>query len=345
MSQDSSSRWPQSPAHMVFLSEFLHPRPRHDLSPLIDWKWHLGQDPQDVLAHFLDEGLLIYVDQDQDLAQRMQRFTAAQLRDMARDRELSSRGRKDELSAALIEADRAAMEQALADIAPLVCTELGADCLTSFMNQAPADREDVTSSLPMVPVANEPPGGYVARGISLAQAGEYDQALNQFGLALAENPDDTPALYNRGLVYERLGDLPRALIEYNRALSADPGMALAYAGRGGVYRKLGDYRLALADYDKALRLDAQLILAYHNRGVTHEKMGEYTQALGDYSQAIALDPGATVAYVGRGIAYEHLGDYALALADLETALSQSGSDRFKDQIKAHLRHVDMMLTF
>ena len=92
-------------------------------------------------------------------------------------------------------------------------------------------------------------------GVAIAEKGEYEQAIQRYGLCIKLNPE----------------------------------MASAYSNRADAYHELGEYDSAIADYRKALTFDALNSSIYHNLGVACASQGNYHQAIQYYSQALHLD--------------------------------------------------------
>ena len=102
-------------------------------------------------------------------------------------------------------------------------------------------------------------------------SGKYDEALEQFDLALEEMPDHRGALMGRALVFIHTGQDARAvdqltyLIDYlHRTLAEDDltgqgTLAAAYANRGIVHDRNGRHEEALEDYRAALRTDPETL--------------------------------------------------------------------------------------
>ncbi len=124
------------------------------------------------------------------------------------------------------------------------------------------------------------PGDYnTRRGDQLLSAGDYDEALRQFDLALEEMPDHRGALMGRALVFiqteryeDALGELDYLINFLNRNLEADDAtgrgaLAAAYANRGTIRDRMGQYQEALDDYVKALSTDAKVV---EGPGVIHK---------------------------------------------------------------------------
>ncbi|MCL1911756.1 MAG: tetratricopeptide repeat protein [Leptospirales bacterium] len=158
------------------------------------------------------------------------------------------------------------------------------------------------------------------RGKDFYAAGSFDNAIREFGRAIALAPDFAEAYFYRGVAYDDKKDYDRAISDYNNAIRLDPDYAYAYYNRGIAYRKKGDYDRAIADYTQAIRLDPNYAYAYNNRGNAYSDKKDYDRAIADYTQAIKIDPNLAVAYNNRGIAYRKKGDYDRAIADYTQAI-------------------------
>jgi tetratricopeptide (TPR) repeat protein len=66
------------------------------------------------------------------------------------------------------------------------------------------------------------------RGLFLARARRYDEAMRDFDAALAINPSDPHAHGLRGLVWEKRGDVKRALSDLEAAIAQAPESAHIY---------------------------------------------------------------------------------------------------------------------
>jgi tetratricopeptide (TPR) repeat protein len=112
------------------------------------------------------------------------------------------------------------------------------------------------------------PGDFeVRRGDIHLSDGEWDEALEDFNLALKEQPNHRGALMGRAIVYLQTGRDAEAeaelqyLITYlNANLEPDDAtgvgtLAAAYANLGILYDRQGRYKEALANYVAALKTD------------------------------------------------------------------------------------------
>lgn len=80
----------------------------------------------------------------------------------------------------------------------------------------------------------------IARGTTLALAGRYDHAMEDFNAAIELNPDDAEAFTGRAYVHFRRGDLASAVADYDRALALNPKNAEALFGRGALQLRLAN---------------------------------------------------------------------------------------------------------
>lgn len=130
-------------------------------------------------------------------------------------------------------------------------------------------------------------------GIAYRYLGRYDDAIDVFTEALAENQKAPPS-------------------EGTLGLSAE-----IHLRRGIVWFYLGDYDLALGDFDDGL-LSAGTVpeprLALW-RGLTLAKLGRYAEAIGSYTNAVSVSPAYDAAYFNRGLAYLRSGNPEKALDD------------------------------
>jgi len=67
-------------------------------------------------------------------------------------------------------------------------------------------------------------------GVSLAEAGDLDEAANCFDRVLLIKPDDAHAFANLGKISEQKGDIPAALSYYRRSIAAMPTDPLLASG-------------------------------------------------------------------------------------------------------------------
>ncbi|MDR1899473.1 MAG: tetratricopeptide repeat protein [Treponema sp.] len=189
------------------------------------------------------------------------------------------------------------------------------------------DNRDAVLAAVTAPLADRPAAAitenaldHLNRGKDLYAEGKLDEAVAEFGKALAINGELSEAFLYRGAAYGRKGDHNRAIADFGQAISINPDYALAYNNRGLAYNDKGDYDRAIADYSQALRINPDYADAYTNRGNAYNHKGDYERGIADYGQAISINPDYALAYTNRGVAYYNKGDHNRAIADYNQAL-------------------------
>lgn len=88
--------------------------------------------------------------------------------------------------------------------------------------------------------------------------GQWDRAINLYTRALGSGglsaERRSTAYNNRGVCWANKGDRRRAVQDYGLAIKENPQNDRAYTNRGLSHGILGDYASALADHQKALAL-------------------------------------------------------------------------------------------
>ena len=108
----------------------------------------------------------------------------------------------------------------------------------------------------------------------------------------AANPGD---LFNAhataGIAYRDSGLGDQAISEYGEAIAIDPNNAIVRVLRGQAFNKAHAHlRESVGDFSKAIQIDQNFILAYIGRGSAHHALNENDKALDDLAMAIQLDP-------------------------------------------------------
>ncbi len=89
----------------------------------------------------------------------------------------------------------------------------------------------------------------------LDDLGKTAEAIDRYGLALKQSPNDPNIYYNRGLAYSRLQQYPKALSDYSKSITLNPAYPFPYQGRALLkYEKLGDKKGGLQDLKTAAEI-------------------------------------------------------------------------------------------
>lgn len=127
-------------------------------------------------------------------------------------------------------------------------------------------------------------------GQALAQAGQFDRAVEVLERGRAAAPEDGEIATDLGLAYLETGDLAAAETELRRALEHDDLAVAAHAALGRVLEQGGREDEAVAAYGAALRLlpsygEVALALADLER-----RRGNHEAAIGVQIELLSLDP-------------------------------------------------------
>jgi tetratricopeptide (TPR) repeat protein len=99
---------------------------------------------------------------------------------------------------------------------------------------------------------------YFSYSWSLADKGNYNQAILSLDIAVKYYPKNRTAYLERAYVHRRLGDFVSALKDCDRAMEVAPNFAKGHACRGYSYYYLCDHEKALEELNKAISLDPKL---------------------------------------------------------------------------------------
>lgn len=162
---------------------------------------------------------------------------------------------------------------------------------------------------------------FFERGCDNQNAGNYEQAIEDYTRAIELKPDDARSYDNRGLTHQKIGDYSLAINDFTTAVAINPSYAKGYVDRGDLRWEQGDLVNAADDYTRAISIDPDAKDLYLNRAKLYSDQQEYSLALMDLNKALQLDPRYFKAYINRGIIYYDIGRYDFALKDYTTALN------------------------
>jgi lipoprotein NlpI len=126
--------------------------------------------------------------------------------------------------------------------------------------------------------------------------------------AIAADPK-SKELVSQGNAAFRKRDLPGAISSFTHAIAADPSNPIAYYNRGRVHDYEGRFEPALADYNEVLKLQPEYSGALQLRGALHLRLGHFEDALADFNRYLKLSPKNEPHHWQRGIAFYYLGRY------------------------------------
>ena len=150
------------------------------------------------------------------------------------------------------------------------------------------------------------------RGDLTAGAADYAR------LALLEPANAADYRYHEGSALHGLRDFAGARLAYDAALAANPQQVDALYERALLSFAEGQPAAAIADLDAALRLSPRAANAYYARGLARDATGDHAGAIADFGTALAERQGDyPEALLARAAAYHTIGDDPKARADLD----------------------------
>jgi tetratricopeptide (TPR) repeat protein len=126
--------------------------------------------------------------------------------------------------------------------------------------------------------------------------------------------------YNRAQLLSRYGSTREAIAEYDLAIAADPNHSEYHLERAELHRRDGDVQAALAGYTAAIEAGPPYPEPYYNRADLEFELGDVEAAARDLTRVIDLAPAMADAWINRASAYCQLGRLAEARRDVAAGL-------------------------
>jgi tetratricopeptide (TPR) repeat protein len=178
------------------------------------------------------------------------------------------------------------------------------------------------------------------KGIELASAKQFDQAIAEFNKAVEGAPDDPRCYHDRGTAYraaarvaELAGDqagasakYTSAITDFSKEIELAPKDAAGYAERSQTQDLIRQYDAALADANKALELKPDDPSAIKFRGFAYVGLSQWDKAVADFTMAIQKDANDPQNYDRRAWANRNLKNFPAAVEDYTTLLQKNPND-------------------
>jgi len=127
-------------------------------------------------------------------------------------------------------------------------------------------------------------------GAVYRDAGQYDQAVQEFRRAIGLEPKYYRAYMELGYTYEKLEKLPEAESAYKSAQKLRPRYADVYSNLGYFYYVYGRIADAERAFLKVTRLTPDSVLAHNNLGGIYATRGRYALAEAMFKKSMAIRP-------------------------------------------------------
>jgi Tfp pilus assembly protein PilF len=161
-------------------------------------------------------------------------------------------------------------------------------------------------------------------GVALAGHSRWDEAIQQFRLALSCDPQCAPAWSDLGRTLWDHGHSPQdqaeALEDSKNALQIQPNLADPHYVLARIAELRSDLPTAIDEYNKALAINDQDFHSHYNLGNCLLQTGHPGEAAGEYLKVLAHDNRNAMAWTNLGYAYLAVGRTAEAAQRFQQAL-------------------------
>lgn len=140
-------------------------------------------------------------------------------------------------------------------------------------------------------------------GNELQKAGANERALQEYDATIKEDPADTRAYLNKGIVLLNTGKWKQAEKTFSDALLTNPksrDRSMILDGLAVGFDKQGKDQEAVAELKLAIQADPEYAMPYFHMGKLLHDRDEKEAALNYYLQAIRRNPNLNVAYFNAG---------------------------------------------
>ncbi len=159
------------------------------------------------------------------------------------------------------------------------------------------------------------------RGLIHQRAGRHEAALSDYDMAIRWEPAHVEAHFNRAQMLAALDRNEEAIVAYGRVLVLQPDFVDARLNRAILLRERGDLSLASSDIAHALRYRPNDARALCLQGLIEMAIGHHDTASDAFTRSIEADPYLADPWANRAIVAIRRGDLRAALHDLTKALA------------------------
>jgi protein O-mannosyl-transferase len=127
-------------------------------------------------------------------------------------------------------------------------------------------------------------------GVTLADRGNFDEAIRHYEKAIRLNPARAEAHNSLAYALIRKHRFAEAVREYEAALRSNPVDAQVHNDLGVTLGRLGRVKEEIQHYSEALRLNASLPEVHYNLGLALAGRGRYPEAATQFREVLHLNP-------------------------------------------------------
>lgn len=162
---------------------------------------------------------------------------------------------------------------------------------------------------------------YDNTGKILMDAGRLDDAEKYFKKALEIRPDYSKGVEDYGKVLYAKNQIDAAIDKYKEALSLNSRNSSAYCNLGEALIRKGDYSTAIRQLQTSLYLFPNSAPVHDLLGRAYELQGNEAAALSEYKKSFLIKPEYLPPYLRLADIYRNRGDDEIAISELRNAMS------------------------
>ena len=181
--------------------------------------------------------------------------------------------------------ERANDDQPVQVVAPIATPNI-----TPPISPLPTETGDGTSGdsgADLTPTPTPSASFHFESGEAFIRNGDFDQAINEFTIAINLVP--SYGYQVRGDSYFQVAQYQQAIDDYGMAIELDLNDKAAYSGRGRSHFRLGKFQLAIEDFSSAVLIDPRFASAFSRRGIAYIELRDLESAKLDTDRACSLD--------------------------------------------------------
>ncbi|MDG1476849.1 MAG: tetratricopeptide repeat protein [Vicingaceae bacterium] len=144
------------------------------------------------------------------------------------------------------------------------------------------------------------------KGKALFEKQEFNEAIIELDIFLAQQKNNADALYTRAICYRKIDQFEKSIEDLTAILERLPEEATLLCDRGISHFKNKNIEAAMLDMNKAVELEPENPFRYSSRAYIRAKT-DIKGAMADYEKAIELDPKDEISYNNLGLLQENAG--------------------------------------
>ena len=128
---------------------------------------------------------------------------------------------------------------------------------------------------------------------------EYDQAIHDYGEAIALDLNDTHLLNQRAMCWLNKKEYGKALADFDQSLAVHPKNPETFGYRAAHWFQRREFDKAIADHSAALEIDPAHLFSLQNRAMCWIEKNEHDRAIADYNELLRLVPNDSASLIQR----------------------------------------------